>query len=333
MPVRHILRRRYRQHLDVSAPRIYACQARAKVHINPEIFCNFAENMRSTKHRILITGANGQLGRAFVSSLDNDDSFDVHACGHSDLDIRDEKAVSQAITDFGIDILVNCAAYTAVDAAEDHPEEAYAVNHKAVAAIAYACNHLGVKLVHFSTDYVFDGQSRRPYLESDTTAPLNVYGQSKLAGETAALSICPDALIIRTAGVYAAWGHNFVRTIYSRLKDHKPLRVVADQLMSPTEATTLVDVVRDIIVSGQKSSGIFNFANNGEISWYDLATAIASIGRLDESSITPITMAEYPTKAARPAYSVLDTSLIRRTFGIRILDWQSALCRVVQQLQ
>lgn len=118
--------------------------------------------MRSTKHRILITGANGQLGRAFVSSLDNDDSFDVHACGHSDLDIRDEKAVSQAITDFGIDILVNCAAYTAVDAAEDHPEEAYAVNHKAVAAIAYACNHLGVKLVHFSTDYVFDGQTDVP---------------------------------------------------------------------------------------------------------------------------------------------------------------------------
>lgn len=284
-------------------------------------------------HRVLITGANGQLGRAFVSSLSDDDTFDVYACGHADLDICDEKAVSQALADFGADILVNCAAYTAVDAAEDHPEEAESVNHLAVAAIARACRHRAVKPVHFSTDYVFDGQRRRPYLESDATAPLNTYGRSKLAGETAALSICPDALIIRTAGVYAAWGHNFVRTIFDRLKDHKQLRVVSDQLMSPTEATTLADAIRGIIVSGKKASGIFNYANRGEISWYDLAAAIARIGGFDESSITPITTAEYPTRAIRPAYSVLDTTLIRRTFGIEIPDWQSALRRVVRQLQ
>lgn len=289
--------------------------------------------MRSTKHRILITGANGQLGRAFVSSLDNDDSFDVHACGHSDLDIRDEKAVSQALADFDADILVNCAAYTAVDAAEDHPDQADAINRQAVAALARACRQNTVKMVHFSTDYVFDGQSRRPYRESDATAPLNVYGRSKLAGEKAALTICPDALIIRTAGVYAAWGHNFVRTIYGRLKDHTPLRVVADQLMSPTEATTLADAVRDIIVSGKNASGIFNYANSGEISWYDLAVAIARIGGFDDSTITPISTAEYPAKATRPAYSVLDTSLIRHTFGITIPEWQSALGRVVQQLK
>lgn len=284
-------------------------------------------------HRVLITGANGQLGRAFVSSLSNDDAFDVYACGHSNLDICDERAVSQVLADFGIDTLVNCAAYTAVDAAEDHPQEAEAVNHQAVAAIARACQHRDVKLVHFSTDYVFDGQSRRPYLETDAPAPLNTYGRTKLAGETAALSICPDALVIRTAGVYAAWGHNFVRTIYGKLKDHKPLRVVADQIMTPTEATTLAHAVRGIIASGRKASGIFNYTDSGEISWYDLAVAIARIGGFDESTITPITTAEYPTKATRPAYSVLDTSLICRTFGIKIPDWQSALCRVVQQIQ
>lgn len=284
-------------------------------------------------HRVLITGANGQLGRAFVSSLDNGDAFDVYACGHSDLDICDEKAVSQALADFDADILVNCAAYTAVDAAEDHPDQADAINRQAVAALARACRQNTVKMVHFSTDYVFDGQSRRPYRESDATAPLNVYGRSKLAGEKAALTICPDALIIRTAGVYAAWGHNFVRTIYGRLKDHTPLRVVADQLMSPTEATTLADAVRDIIVSGKNASGIFNYTNSGEISWYDLAVAIARIGGFDDSTITPISTAEYPAKATRPAYSVLDTSLIRHTFGITIPEWQSALGRVVQQLK
>ena len=289
--------------------------------------------MRSTMHRVLITGANGQLGRAFLSSLGNDDTFDVYACGHSDLDICNETAVSRILADFRIDILVNCAAYTAVDAAEDYPQEADAVNRQAVAAMACVCQRRDVKLIHFSTDYVFDGQSRRPYLETDAPAPLNAYGRSKLAGETAALSICPNALVIRTAGVYAAWGHNFVRTIYGKLKDHKPLRIVADQLMSPTEATTLAGAVRDIIISGKKAAGIFNYANRGEISWYDLATAIARIGGFDESSITPITTAEYPAKAVRPAYSVLDTSLIRRTFGIKIPDWQSALCRVVQQLQ
>ncbi len=283
-------------------------------------------------HRVLITGANGQLGRAFVSSLGYGDTFDVYACGHSDLDICDEKAVSRALADYQIDILVNCAAYTAVDAAEDHPQEADAVNHQAVAAMARACRHRDVKLVHFSTDYIFDGQSRRPYLESDATAPLNAYGRSKLAGETAALSICPDALVIRTAGVYAAWGHNFVRTIYGKLKNHQPLRIVADQLMSPTEATTLADAVRDIIICDKRASGIFNYTNSGEISWYDFATAIARIGGFDESSITPIATAEYPAKAVRPAYSVLDTSLICRTFGIKIQDWQSALCRVIQQL-
>lgn len=284
-------------------------------------------------HRVLITGANGQLGRAFVSSLDNGDAFDVYACGHSDLDICDEKAVSQALADFDADILVNCAAYTAVDAAEDHPDQADAINRQAVAALARACRQNTVKMVHFSTDYVFDGQSRRPYRESDATAPLNVYGRSKLAGEKAALTICSDALIIRTAGVYAAWGHNFVRTIYGRLKDHTPLRVVADQLMSPTEATTLADAVRDIIVSGKNASGIFNYTNSGEISWYDLAVAIARIGGFDDSTITPISTAEYPAKATRPAYSVLDTSLIRHTFGITIPEWQSALGRVVQQLK
>lgn len=284
-------------------------------------------------HRVLITGANGQLGRAFVSSLKDDDSFDVYACGHSDLDICDERAVHQVLADFGIDILVNCAAYTAVDAAEDHPQEADAINRQAVAALARACRQNTVKMVHFSTDYVFDGQSRRPYRESDATAPLNVYGRSKLAGEKAALTICSDALIIRTAGVYAAWGHNFVRTIYGRLKDHTPLRVVADQLMSPTEATTLADAVRDIIVSGKNASGIFNYTNSGEISWYDLAVAIARIGGFDDSTITPISTAEYPAKATRPAYSVLDTSLIRHTFGFTIPEWQSALGRVVQQLK
>lgn len=257
----------------------------------------------------------------------------MYACGHSDLDICDEKAVSQALADFDADILVNCAAYTAVDAAEDHPDQADAINRQAVAALARACRQNTVKMVHFSTDYVFDGQSRRPYRESDATAPLNVYGRSKLAGEKAALTICPDALIIRTAGVYAAWGHNFVRTIYGRLKDHTPLRVVADQLMSPTEATTLADAVRDIIVSGKNASGIFNYANSGEISWYDLAVAIARIGGFDDSTITPISTAEYPAKATRPAYSVLDTSLIRHTFGITIPEWQSALGRVVQQLK
>lgn len=284
-------------------------------------------------HRVLITGANGQLGRAFVSSLKDDDAFDVYACGHSDLDICDEKAVSQALADFDADILVNCAAYTAVDAAEDHPDQADAINRQAVAALARACRQNTVKMVHFSTDYVFDGQGRRPYRESDATAPLNVYGRSKLAGEIAALTICPDALIIRTAGVYAAWGHNFVRTIYGRLKDHTPLRVVADQLMSPTEATTLADAVRDIIVSGKNASGIFNYTNSGEISWYDLAVAIARIGGFDDSTITPISTAEYPAKATRPAYSVLDTSLIRHTFGITIPEWQSVLGRVVQQLK
>lgn len=289
--------------------------------------------MQQTQHRIVITGANGQLGNTFVSSLSGDDAFAVSACTHADLDICDIDDIRRVLSDFGADTLINCAAYTAVDAAEDNVDIAEAVNHYAVAAMAQACRDLSVRLIHFSTDYVFDGKSSRPYREDDTTAPLNVYGRTKLAGEQAALSACPDSLIVRTSGVYAARGHNFVRTIYRRLRDHTPLRVVADQITAPTEATTIAEAVKHIIASGNNASGIFNYVNDGATSWYDFAVATARAAGLDETLITAIPTSEYPTKATRPAYSVLDTSLFRRTFGIEIPDRQTALKAIIPQIQ
>ncbi len=283
-------------------------------------------------HKVLITGANGQLGRAFAASLDGNDAFAVRVCGHEALDISNELAIRHELSTFGADILINCAAYTAVDAAEEQAELADTANNQAVATIAKACHSLSVKLIHFSTDYIFDGKKKQPYIETDTPRPLNIYGRTKLAGEIAAHDICPDALIIRTSGIYAPWGHNFVRTIYARLLANEPSKVVADQIMSTTEATTLADAVKHIILSGKNASGIFNYANTGATSWYGFAVEIARIASLDEGLISPVKTSEYPTKAARPQYSVLDTTLIRQTFGIEIPEWKTALTHTISKI-
>lgn len=283
--------------------------------------------------KILVTGANGQLGKEMHAILEKECPGQTLYTDVDTLDISDAKSVEQFFDQNELTHVINCAAYTAVDKAESDQTMCYRINVDAVQNIAKAASKYGVKVVHVSTDYVFDGKNYRPYTEADKTNPTSTYGTTKRKGEMILLSFCPDAVIVRTAWLYSPHGHNFVKTMM-KLGDEKPeLRVVFDQIGSPTSATDLAAAIYAIINSRQWVPGTYHFTNEGVASWYDFAKAIHRIAGITNCKITPVTTEDYPTPATRPHYSVLDKTMIKRTFGIEIPYWENSLADCISRIK
>ena len=275
--------------------------------------------------KILVTGANGQLGSELrVLSVNSNHEFlftDV-----AELDITNREAVDNYVSEHGAEIIVNCAAYTNVDKAEDDTEMADNINHLAVKNLAEVSAKYKLILIHISTDYVFDGSKNTPYLETDPTAPLGVYGRTKLAGEKAVTDSGCDYLIIRTSWLYSSFGNNFVKTIRRLTAEKDSLKVVFDQVGTPTYAGDLAQAILKIIDSGKyaDNAGIYHFSNEGVCSWYDFAIEIRNLsGNLCD--IQPCHSAEFPSKVKRPNFSVLDKTKIKETFGLKIPYWKVSL--------
>jgi dTDP-4-dehydrorhamnose reductase len=275
---------------------------------------------------ILVIGALGQLGTAFQKRLGGDARY----VDLPDLDLTDVGAVSAAIRELKPAAVLNCAAYTAVDQAEAHEETAYAINASAVGEMARTCNDIGARFVTYSTDYVFDGTKSGAYIESDPTAPINAYGRTKLAGERLALEANSDSLVVRTSWLMSGTHRNFA-SIMLDLIAKQDVTVVADQHGRPTLVNDLVDGTLKALDAG--ASGILHMANTGETTWYELARTVASIAGLDPGRVSPCTTAEYPTEAARPENSVLDSERLK-TLGLSPLpDFHGSLERAVVELR
>jgi dTDP-4-dehydrorhamnose reductase len=250
-----------------------------------------------------------------------------------ELPIEQPGSVERIFKDLAPAYCINTAAYTQVDRAEEpgEREHVFAVNGHAVAGLARVCSHYGTKLVHLSTDYVFNGSGHTPYRETDETGPLNVYGESKLLGEQSALSQT-DAIVIRTSWVYSSYGKNFVKAMLKLMKEKKEISVVNDQLGSPTYAADLGEAILQIISASAWHPGLYHYSNAGIISWYEFAVAIRDIIK-SACRISPIPATAYPTKARRPAWSVLDNSRIREVYGIRQKDWKASLEKCISRIQ
>lgn len=283
--------------------------------------------------KILVTGCNGQLGQELMQVLQTRLPGSVTGVGRDELDITDADAVERYLRNGEFTHVINCAAYTAVDKAEENKLECSKVNTEAVRNIARLAEELDFKLLHISTDYVFDGRSFRPYNESDKTSPVSVYGTTKRKGETAMLGLAPGGIIIRTGWLYSNRPGNFMSTMLNLARCGKRIRVVNDQIGTPTYAGDLAETIADIICKGYWQPGIYNYSNEGVASWYDFAVAILCEAGMPESAadITPIPTEDYPTAATRPLYSVLDKRKIKATFGISIAHWQDALRRCLSK--
>lgn len=278
--------------------------------------------------RVLVTGAGGQLGRELARTVP--EGTEARCLSSRDLDLTDEDAVLRMVREIRPAAIVNAAAYTAVDRAESEPEAAFAVNARGTAHLAAAAAACGARLIHVSTDFVFDGRKSSPYLPTDPTGPLSVYGRSKLEGEQTLAGLVAErrCAVIRTAWVYSRWGKNFVKTMLHLMTTRESLRVVADQVGSPTWAHDLALGCWMALDSG--AAGMFHLTAAGVASWYDFAVAIQeealALGILrKEISIHPIRTEEYPTPAARPAYSVLDTRSFGEATGWRPRHWRASL--------
>ena len=279
---------------------------------------------------LLITGGNGQLGTELSKLLPNAIHTDV-----DDLDITNRKAVEKFVKSNKIDTIINCAAYTAVDKAEDNIELAKKINIDGV----YNLAQMQTKMIHISTDYVFDGLAHKPYTPEDKPNPISVYGETKLRGEESVLfrafyiyqSLIP-AIIIRTAWLYSQYGNNFVKTMRKLGSEKESINVVSDQIGTPTYAGDLAEAIVKILPQmNSENNGIYHFTNMGVCSWYDFATEIMEQSGL-KCVVKPINSEEYPTRAARPYYSVLDKSKIVKTFGLEIPHWKKSLSKCIKQL-
>ena len=285
--------------------------------------------------RILITGKNGQLGKSIQKIVNDQSSNDFIFVGREELDLSGESNISHYFSNNNkFDIIINCAAYTEVDKAEEEQEVANQVNHLAVKQLAQIVNEQQAKLIHISTDYVFDGESDKPYVEEDTTNPINVYGKTKLAGEKALQKIMPtNATIIRTSWVYSEYSNNFVKTMLNLGKERDKISVVSDQIGSPTYATDLANVILEIIKNKEfreidQVTQIYHYSNEGEISWHDFAKEIFKIAKIN-CKVNPITTQQYPTPARRPKNSLMNNDKIAKVFGVNIPDWEESLYKCI----
>jgi dTDP-4-dehydrorhamnose reductase len=287
--------------------------------------------------RILVTGANGQLGSELreLSIFYPEDKF-TFVTRH-ELNLDDTLAIQAMFANKSFDVLINCAAYTAVDKAESEEDLAIAINTTAVQTLARIAKQQGISMLHVSTDYVFAGDNCKPYLETDLTCPQGVYGQTKLNGELAMLAINPErSLIIRTSWVYSRFGNNFVKTMLRLGKERSELGVIYDQVGTPTSAKDLALAILTIIQSpklnSQKSTEIYNFSNEGVCSWYDFAIAIFKATQIS-CKVNPIETKNYPTPAKRPHYSLLNKTKIKDTFALNIPYWKDSLHECLEYLK
>lgn len=282
---------------------------------------------------ILVTGANGQLGNEMRLSLVGNCEFNVIFTDIAELDITDKLAVFQFITTNKINTIINCAAYTAVDMAEDDFDNCNKINQIAVANLAEAAASVNARMIHISTDYVFDGKKGQPYNEADTPNPQTVYGNTKYAGEQELKKLLPEShVIIRTAWLYSSFGKNFVKTMINLGKTKDSINVVADQIGTPTYAGDLAQAILHIIKTNDNIHGTFHFSNEGVCSWYDFTKMIHKIAGINSCKVYPISTQEYPTKANRPTYSVLDKQKIKNTFNIEIPYWVDSLEKCIEKL-
>ena len=281
---------------------------------------------------ILITGANGQLGNEMRDLSAGHPQHTYFFTDVQELDICDEQGVRAYVKDHAIDLIVNCAAYTAVDKAEDNADLCDKLNHLAPAHLADAAEACGAALIHVSTDYVFDGTAHIPYTEEVEPCPNSVYGTTKLAGEQEVMRRCSRAMIIRTAWLYSEYGNNFVKTMLRLGRERETLGVVFDQIGTPTYAGDLAKAIYAAIEQGVVP-GIYHFSNEGVCSWYDFTVTIHRLAGITTCKVSPLHTDEYPAKAPRPHYSVLDKTKIKQTYGIDIPHWETSLADCVEKLK
>ncbi len=284
------------------------------------------------KTNILVTGANGQLGKELQLLAQVFSQFDFVFYSREDLDIQNADQVNYL---FGIHLpqyCINCAAYTAVDKAESEKELAMQINGEAVGHLAKICREYTARLIHISTDYVFDGSAELPYREEDNTNPISVYGVSKLEGEKLSLEFNPDTIVLRTSWVYSSFGKNFVKTMMKLMKGKETISVVNDQIGSPTYAADIAQVILEIISSGKFSPGIYHFTNDGIVSWYEFAIAIKVLTN-NRCRVIPIPTSSYPTPAKRPMYSVLNKEKISKVYQVNLKPWHERLEKCIRLLQ
>ena len=280
---------------------------------------------------ILITGCNGQLGNEMQLLEKLHPEYRYFNTDVAELDITNSEAIERFVTDNAIDGIVNCAAYTAVDKAEENQDFCQVLNADAPGYLAAAIEKRGGWMIQISTDYVFDGTNHKPYVETDPVCPNSTYGRTKLAGEQAVMLNCKNAMVIRTAWLYSTFGNNFVKTMIRLGKEKQELGVIFDQIGTPTYARDLAVAIFAAISKGIVS-GIYHFSNEGVISWYDFTKAIHRIAGIDTCKVRPLHTEEYPTPAARPHYSVLDKTKIKQTFGIEIPYWETSLKECIEKL-
>jgi dTDP-4-dehydrorhamnose reductase len=278
--------------------------------------------------QIAVTGADGQLGKELQDLADRFHDFDFIFLSKLDLPVEDPGAIDTFFAKYKPRWLINCAAFTAVDKAEEEHELAFSVNATAVGYLSTACKIHKTKLVHISTDYVFNGKAIEPYHEDSATDPVSVYGKSKLAGEQLALKNNPATIIIRSSWIYSVYGKNFVKTMLRLMKEKEQVNVVNDQWGSPTYAADLGEAILQIINSGKWVPGIFHYSNEGIITWYEFAVAVRDLtGSL--CKINSIPASSYPTPAKRPAYAPLNKKKIQEVYGIIIKDWRQSLEKMI----
>ncbi|MFA9192774.1 dTDP-4-dehydrorhamnose reductase [Flavobacterium sp. FBOR7N2.3] len=274
--------------------------------------------------KILITGGNGQLGSELRVLSKGYTQFEWVFTDFQELDLCDLENLENALITINPQIIINCAAHTAVDKAETETELSDVLNHRSVAVLAKWSHANDCQFIHVSTDYVFDGTASTALTENAQPNPINVYGVTKLAGEQICLQNNPDAIIIRTSWVYSSFGNNFVKTMSRLMQERDSLNVVNDQIGSPTYAADLARAIMTILIHKNWQAGIYNFSNEGEISWYEFALAIQEIGGFD-CAISGIPSSAYPTPAKRPQYSLLDKTKIKTTFGVEVPDYKESL--------
>jgi len=285
--------------------------------------------------KILVTGSTGQLGCEVVRMF-NMDGMEVTGIGRKTLDFCQPEQVMEWVSRFKADWVINCAAYTRVDMAEQEPDKAFLINRDATRAVAEGVRSYQGRLLHISSDFIFDGQQSHPYSEEDAPNPLGVYGQSKLEGEEAVLEVMPEALILRTAWVYGAQGNNFVKTILKFASERNEIQVIDDQLGSPTWSNDLANTIGTMINS--EASGIYNFTNEGVASWYDLANEVVIVASqlgypVKTAYVRPMPACDYKALATRPAYSVLSKRKIRNVLNFHIPHWRESLREMLTQLR
>lgn len=282
--------------------------------------------------KILVTGANGQLGQCLQKISSQFEEFEFIFTDSETLDITNKEEVNDFFWQNAPDFCINAAAYTAVDLAETDVEKAFLVNADGTENLAEACAENNAQFIHVSTDYVFDGENNLAYTEEDFTNPLGVYGASKLAGDELALEVNPCSVILRTSWVYSEFGKNFVKTMLNLFATKEELSIVADQFGQPTNANDLAEAIMKIIKSEKITPGIFNFSNLGRISWFDFAEKIAELSEA-KIKLNAIETSQYPTPAKRPKNSVLDLDKISKTYAIQLKSWEESLEDCVQILQ